>query len=155
MRRYLLPGLCMLVLVLALHTLTLASGVPATLPVKRVEIVAADGERHAFDAHLADTEAARGRGLMFVTRLADDQGMLFDLGETRPVNMWMKNTPLSLDMLFIDERGVIVRIAERTVPFSTRLIRSGVPVRAVLEINGGRAEALGISVGDRLVENGD
>jgi len=155
MRRYLLPGLCMLVLVLALHTLTLASGVPATLPVKRVEIVAADGERHAFDAHLADTEEARGRGLMFVTRLEDDQGMLFDFGETRRVNMWMKNTPLSLDMLFIDERGVIVRIAERTVPFSTRLIRSGVPVRAVLEINGGRAEALGISVGDRLVENGD
>lgn len=155
MRRYLLPALCMLVLVLALHTLTLASSIPGALPVKPIEIVSADGERHAFYAHLADTEETRGRGLMFVTQLEADHGMLFDFGETRHVGMWMKNTPLSLDMLFIDEAGVIVRIAERTEPFSTRIIRSEAPVRAVLEINGGLAEALGIEAGDRLVENGD
>lgn len=155
MRRYLLPGLCILVLVLALHTLTLASGVPGTLAVKPIEIVSAEGERHAFQAHLADTEETRGRGLMFVTRLEPDHGMLFDFGTTRPVGMWMKNTPLSLDMLFIDEQGVIVRIVERTVPFSTRIIRSRTPVRAVLELNAGRVEALGIETGDRLVAGGN
>ena len=151
LRRYLLPGLCVLALILALHTMTLASAPPASLPVESVEIVTAGGETHAFEAYLADTPEARGRGLMWVTRLESRQGMLFDFEEPRRVGMWMKNTPLSLDMLFIDEHGVIVHIERRTRPYSRNVIDSGTVVRAVLEINGGLSSQLGIAPGDRVV----
>ena len=150
MRRYLFPGLCVIALVLALHTMTLASGISAALPVETVTIVTADGARHEFQARLADTPETRGRGLMYVTRLEPDQGMLFDFAAPQLVGMWMKNTPLSLDMLFIDEAGRITRIEARTQPFSTTLISSETEVRAVLEINGGRAAELGIAAGDRV-----
>ena len=151
MRRYLLPGLCVIALILALHTMTLASGVSADLPVETVTVVTADGERHAFRAHLAATPAARQRGLMYVTRLEPDEGMLFDFETPRLVGMWMKNTPLSLDMLFITADGRIARIAADTRPFSTDTIDSGSEVRAVLEINGGLAAERGIAVGDRVL----
>ena len=151
MRRYMFPGMCVIALVLALHTLTIASGISAELAVEPIEIVTASGERHAFAAHLADSPEARARGLMYVTRLEPDRGMLFDFEAAAVVTMWMKNTPLSLDMLFIDEHGVIVRVAARTRPFSTELISSGAAVRAVLEINGGLAGQLGIATGDRIV----
>lgn len=150
MRRYLLPGLCVIALVLALHTLTLASGMPASLAVEKVEIVSASGERHVFQAHIADTPEARSRGLMYVTRMEADRGMLFDFETPQRVTMWMKNTPLSLDMLFIDAQGGIVRIAERTRPFSSEIIDSGRPVLAVLEVNAGITRKLGIAVGDRV-----
>lgn len=151
MRRHLLPGLCVIVLVLGLHTLTIASGVDSDLPVETVEILTAGGERYSFSAHVADTPAARARGLMYVTRLEADHGMLFDFESPRIVNMWMKNTPLSLDMLFIDSGGRIARIEAQTKPFSTRLVASGSEVRAVLELNAGTAERLGIAAGDRVV----
>jgi uncharacterized membrane protein (UPF0127 family) len=151
MRRYLLPGLCVIALVLALHTMTLASGALGDLPLEQVEVVGADGERHLFEVRLADTPEARARGLMYVTALEPRHGMLFDFGDMREVGMWMKNTPLSLDMLFVDAAGVIKRIAAETRPFSTEIVSSGVPVRAVLEIRGGLAAELGIAPGDRLV----
>lgn len=151
MRRYLLPGLCVIALVLALHTMTLASGTLGDLPLEQAAVVGADGEQHLFEIRLADTPEARTRGLMYVTALEPRHGMLFDFGETRQVGMWMKNTPLSLDMLFIDAAGVIRRVAAEARPFSTEIIRSGVPVRAVLEIRGGLAAELGIEPGDRVV----
>lgn len=151
MRRYLLPGFCVIALVLALHTMTIASGIPASMPAEPVEIVTADGERHAFSVFVADTDEARSRGLMFVTRLEPDQGMLFDFESPQHVHMWMKNTPLSLDMLFITGNGEIARIEARTRPFSTEVIASGSEVRAVLEINGGLSSKLGIAAGDRVV----
>lgn len=151
MRRYLLPGLCVITLILALHTMTIASTVPGSMAVETVEIVTAGGERHVFTAYLADTEEARARGLMYVTRLDPDRGMLFDFETPRHVQMWMKNTPLSLDMLFIDAQGIIARIEARTRPFSTDLISSGSAVRAVLELNGSVTEKLGIAAGDRVV----
>jgi uncharacterized protein len=151
LRRYLFPGCLVILLVLTLHTMTIASGVSASLPVEPVEIVTAAGERHEFAAHIAATPEARARGLMYVTRLEADRGMLFDFESPQHVTMWMKNTPLPLDMLFIDERGVIARIAARTQPFSRNAIPSGTEVRAVLEINGGLAELLGIAPGDRVV----
>jgi uncharacterized membrane protein (UPF0127 family) len=150
-KRYLLPGLFVIALVLALHTMTLASASLGALPLEHVEIVDATGGRHSFEARLADTPEARARGLMHVAGLEPDSGMLFDFGETRMVGMWMKNTPLSLDMLFIAEDGVIARIARETTPFSAEIISSGRPVRAVLEIRGGRAAELGIAAGDRVV----
>lgn len=151
MRRYLLPGLGMLLLLATLHTFTLASGIPAELAVESLTVVTRDGGAHAFRVHVADTPAARGRGLMFVTRMAADEGMLFDFGQPRPVSMWMKNTPLSLDMLFVEADGRILRIAEATPPLSRELILSGGNVLAVVEVLAGTADRLGIEPGDRVV----
>ncbi|MCM2293751.1 DUF192 domain-containing protein [Allorhizobium sp. BGMRC 0089] len=116
-----------------------------------VSIETAKGVRHDFHVEYAIKPADRERGLMQRTTLPPDQGMIFDFGESRQVIMWMKDTPLPLDMLFIDAKGRITRIAERTTPFSEDLIPSNRPVRYVLEINGGRAHDLGIAAGDRIV----
>ena len=105
---------------------------------------------HAIEVEVARTAAERGVGLMHRTELAPERGILFDFGTTRQVTMWMKNTLIPLDMFFADEDGRIVTIAERTTPLSEKLIRSGQPVRFVLEMVGGSAERLGIEVGDRL-----
>ena len=105
---------------------------------------------HAIEVEVARTAEERGIGLMHRTELAPDRGMLFDFGATRPVTMWMKNTLISLDMFFAEIDGRIVTIAERTTPLSEKRIRSGQPVRFVLELIGGSAQRLGIAPGDRL-----
>ncbi|MDX6750481.1 DUF192 domain-containing protein [Geminicoccaceae bacterium 1502E] len=97
---------------------------------------------------LALTPAERSRGLMFRESLPERHGMLFDFADEAPVVFWMKNTPLSLDLLFIDGQGVIRHIHERAEPFSERHIPSGGPARWVLEIEGGEAARLGIAIGD-------
>jgi len=148
--RYLLPGVAMLLLLAALHTFTLASGIPAELRVEPLAVTTARGDVHEFRVHVADTPESRRRGLMFVTRMAADEGMLFDFGAPGPVSMWMKNTPLSLDMLFIEADGRILSIAGKTTPLSTRTIPSGGNVLAVLELLGGTAERLEIRPGDRV-----
>lgn len=108
-------------------------------------------ERFDFQVELADTPEARGRGLMFRRSLPAQHGMLFDFGQPRPVAMWMRNTFISLDMLFIDQKGQITRIVPNTVPFSEEVIASDGPVRAVLELRGGVTAAMGIEPGDRIV----
>lgn len=99
---------------------------------------------------IARTPAERRQGLMFREELARDQGMLFDFGQEQRVSFWMKNTPLPLDLLFIDATGRIVALHEQAVPFSEELILSGQPVQYVLEILGGTAKERGIRIGDRL-----
>ncbi len=94
------------------------------------------------------TREQQERGLMHRTSLPERHGMLFSWKQDQPITMWMKNTPLSLDMLFISAQGVIITIAANTTPNSTDIISSGVPVRAVLELEGGSAERDGIRVGD-------
>ena len=89
---------------------------------------------HAFSVEIADTDAAREKGLMFRKELPEGQGMLFDFKREEPVGFWMKNTYISLDMIFIRGDGRILRIAENTEPLSTRIIPSGGPVLAVLEV---------------------
>ena len=106
---------------------------------------------HAFEVELAATQEQRARGLMFRDGLAPWAGMLFVYDPPREVSFWMKNTRISLDLLFIDAAGTIVRIAARATPLSTAPIPSEAPVKAVLEIAGGRAEELGIAVGDRVL----
>lgn len=101
-----------------------------------------------FSVELALTPADRASGLMNRTSMAADHGMLFKFDQTRQVLMWMKNTPLPLDMLFIDDTGTVIRIAERTEPYSETIIPSVGPVRYVLELNGGTTSLRGISVGD-------
>ena len=105
---------------------------------------------HTLRVEVARTPGERGIGLMHRTALAPDRGMLFDFGAARPVTMWMKNTLIPLDMFFADSTGHIVAIAEMTTPLSEKRIRSGQPVRFVLEMAGGSARRLGIALGDRL-----
>ena len=109
------------------------------------------GKRHNFRIELARTDADRARGLMFRQSMPADQGMLFDFERDQMVSMWMRNTFISLDMVFILADGRIHRIEPRTEVQSERTISSGVPVRAVLELNAGTAERLGIKPGDRVV----
>lgn len=87
---------------------------------------------------------------MFRTELAADAGMLFPFSPPRRVSMWMRNTPLSLDMIFIAPDGTIAHIAEETEPFSDALITAPVPVAGVLEVPGGTARRLGLKPGDRV-----
>lgn len=115
-----------------------------------LRIITAAGAVHDFNVEWALTLEQRARGLMFREPLPDDGGMLFDFGESRMATMWMKDTPSSLDMLFIDEGGTVIKIAERTSPLSESVIGSGGLVRYVLEIRGGRSSELGITAGARL-----
>jgi uncharacterized membrane protein (UPF0127 family) len=114
-----------------------------------VEITGKSGV-HVFTVEIADTEAARERGLMFRKELPAGKGMLFDFQKDQPVGFWMKNTLIPLDMLFIDKRGRVVSIAHSAKPLSEEVISSGAPVRAVLEVIGGTARRLGIQPGDQV-----
>lgn len=113
-------------------------------------VIETAGGPRAFAVEIAKTPAERARGLMFRERLAPDAGMLFLYAADQPVAMWMKNTVIPLDMLFIARNGRIVKIAERTVPLSETLIGSSGAVAAVLEVNGGTAKRLGLRPGDRV-----
>ncbi len=119
-------------------------------PQNRLAIASGD-DCLEFQVELALTPEQRSRGLMFRTELAEDEGMLFDFGAPRPVGMWMRNTYIPLDMLFIDGDGRITRIEANAEPLSERTISSGGPVRAVLELPGGTTEKLGIEPGDRVL----
>jgi|SRR5579864_5251084 len=130
--------------------LMLASlAVAATAEVKTSPLVIdTEGGARRFTVEFAATPEEQAQGLMFRHALAADAGMLFDLGSTRPAIFWMKNTLIPLDMLFIAADGRIADIHERAVPLSEAMIESKVPVRAVLELNGGTAARLGIHEGD-------
>ena len=114
-----------------------------------LEIISKTGV-HAFAVELATNDAERSRGLMFRKELPEGRGMLFDFERDQPVAFWMHNTFISLDMIFIRSDGSILRIAENTEPMSDKLIPSGGPVRAVLEVIAGTAHKLGIAPGDRV-----
>jgi uncharacterized protein len=116
---------------------------------KTLEITSKSGV-HVFSVEIADTDASREKGLMFRKSLPEGQGMLFDFHEEQPVGFWMQNTYIPLDMIFIRGDGSILRIAENTEPLSTRIIPSGGPVRAVLELIGGSARKFGIAPGDKV-----
>jgi uncharacterized membrane protein (UPF0127 family) len=114
-----------------------------------LEIVSKAGV-HTFAVEMAVTPEEQAKGLMFRRELPEGQGMLFDFGREQPATFWMKNTYVSLDMIFIRADGRILRIAENTVPLSEALVPSGGPVRAVLEVVGGSAKKLGIAPGDQV-----
>ena len=119
-------------------------------PTSQVTIVSAGGP-HKFTVELAATPAQLEQGLMFRRSLAPDSGMLFDFQVPSMATMWMKNTLIPLDMLFVDAQGRIVNIHQRAVPGSLETIAAAAPVRAVIELNGGTATRLGIRPGDRVV----
>ena len=103
-----------------------------------------------FSVWIADSQAREQQGLMFVRWLPHDHGMLFPQAAPQVMTMWMKNTLIPLDMLFIDAQGRIVYIRENTTPESQDLISTPTPVKAVLELAGGVCARLGIHVGDRV-----
>jgi uncharacterized protein len=105
---------------------------------------------HVFAVELAVTDEERSRGLMYRRSVPESYGMLFDFKRDQDVTMWMHNTYVSLDMIFIQSDGRIRRIAENTETESDKIIPSGGPVRAVLEVAAGTARKLGIEPGDRV-----
>ncbi len=106
---------------------------------------------HRFTVALAMSERQQRQGLMFRRRLARDAGMLFVYRTPRIVAMWMRNTYIPLDMIFIAADATIARIVPRTTPLSDRTISSGQEVIAVLELNAGTAARLGLSPGDAVI----
>lgn len=106
---------------------------------------------HKFQVEVADTEAERARGLMRRREMAPDRGMLFDFKIEEPVAMWMKNTFIPLDMIFVSRQGAVVSIAADTEPMSERIIPSGGPVYAVIELNAGAAQKMSLAPGDAVV----
>jgi uncharacterized protein len=118
----------------------------SALPIEDLSI-STGSAKHAFKVEIANDPEEITLGLMNRTALGDQAGMLFDFGDPRETSMWMKNTLISLDMIFVGADGEIVAIARNTVPGSLRRINPGVPVKGVVELKAGRAEALGIEPG--------
>lgn len=112
-------------------------------------LVTPSGE-HVISVELAATPEQREVGLMNRQSMPADQGMLFDFMETRPVTMWMKNTYIPLDMIFMDEAGTVTHVARNTEPLSLDIVSSQGPARYVLELNGGAAARFGVEKGSRL-----
>lgn len=105
---------------------------------------------HNFRVWIADTPQRAEQGLMFVNDLPESEGMVFPLEPPRVENMWMKNTYIELDMLFIAAGGRVIKIVEKAPPLSLETITSGTPVAAVLELKGGAVAHLGFKVGDQV-----
>ena len=114
-------------------------------------LIEATSGRFEFQVELAVSPEQRSQGLMFREDLDEDRGMLFDFGRSQPASMWMRNTYVPLDMLFIDAAGRITQIAANTQPLSDAAIASREPVRAVLELRAGVTARLGIEPGDRVI----
>ena len=112
-------------------------------------IVTASGE-HSFMVEIADDDASRARGLMFRPPLADDRGMLFQFPNSAERSFWMRNTPSSLDIIYIDQQGRIVSIAKHTTPYSEEPVPSYGSASGVLELRAGRADEIGAKSGDQV-----
>lgn len=129
--------------------LTVAGTGAGAADVQSLEIVTRSGVQ-VFAVEVAKTEQERATGLMYRKELAEGRGMLFDFSPEQQVSMWMKNTFIPLDMIFIRSDGRILRIAENTEPHSEKIISSGGLAKGVLEVIGGTAKKYGIAPGDRV-----
>ena len=127
----------------------LVSSAAVAAEVQSLEIVSKSGV-HVFSVEMATTEQERETGLMYRKELAEGRGMLFDFSPQQQVSMWMKNTFIPLDMIFIRADGRILRIAENTEPQSENIISSGGLTKGVLEVIGGTARKYGIAPGDKV-----
>jgi uncharacterized protein len=133
----------------AFVVLSVVGGSALAADKQTLEIVTSNGV-HSFSVEVMTNDADRAKGLMFRRELPDGQGMLFDFERDQEIAMWMENTYIPLDMIFINGDGRIRRIAENTTPLSRATIPSGGPVRGVLEVIGGTARKFGIKPGDRV-----
>jgi len=149
----------------ALPLLTLLAGAPAALPAQtappldlatypRTQLTvrpqSSPGKTLTFNVWVADTPERAEQGLMFVRDLPESMGMVFPLAPPRVENMWMKNTYIELDMLFVGSDGKVTKIIERAHPLSLDTLSSDKPVSAVVELRGGAVAHLGLKVGDRV-----
>jgi uncharacterized protein len=128
----------------------LAGPVCARMRVDKLWLVTGAGQETPIDVEMAVDPKEKELGLMFRTELADTQGMLFPYAAPQEVSMWMHNTYIPLDMVFIRADGTVHRIERRAEPLSDRIISSEGPVSAVLELAGGAAERLGLKPGDHV-----
>jgi uncharacterized protein len=148
----LLAWAAFLLLPAAAHGGDAATAMPlSSFPRESIAVETRSARRHAFEAWRAETPAQREQGLMFVKSMREDQAMIFVYDPAEYVAMWMKNTLLPLDMLFVDDNGCIVTVKERATPGSLDTIEAHSPIALVVELNGGTAAARGIHVGDRVV----
>jgi uncharacterized membrane protein (UPF0127 family) len=122
----------------------------SAFPRERIAIETRSARRHMFEAWRADTPQTRAQGLMFVRSLQPEQAMIFVYGSPQHVGMWMKNTLIPLDMLFVDSDGCVVKVHERAEPGALETISSDAPVVLVVELAGGVAGRLGLRAGDRV-----
>jgi uncharacterized membrane protein (UPF0127 family) len=120
----------------------------SAFPQSLLAIRSSTGKVINFKIWTADTPQREQQGLMFIREMDEHAGMLFMFPENRPVTMWMKNTYISLDLLFLNAQGKIDYIAARATPRSETIIGPPTPEYAVLELKGGASERLGIKVGD-------
>lgn len=116
-------------------------------PTEALTVVTSSGE-HDFWVEIADDDRERARGLMYREKLADNRGMLFEFPDMGPRAFWMQNTPESLDIIYIDDKGKIVSIAENAQPFSPEMLPSDGPAKGVLELRAGRSDEIGAKPGD-------
>lgn len=123
----------------------------AAFPRERIVIETRSARRHELDAWRADTPRTQEQGLMFVREMRADQAMIFVYDPPAHVSMWMKNTLLALDMLFVDSHGCVVKVKRDARPGSLATISAGRPVALVVELEGGVATSLGIDTGDRVL----
>jgi uncharacterized protein len=143
-------GLCAVLAAFAFVPATLrADSLPPQTGLEKLEIVTSSG-RHVFSVEVMRSDRDRERGLMFRRFLPKDRGMLFDFEVEQPVMMWMKNTYLPLDMIFISRSGKVVGLAENTEPLSEKIIPSGAPAYGVLEVNAGTVARIGLRIGDTI-----
>jgi uncharacterized membrane protein (UPF0127 family) len=126
-----------------------ASADLVTFTKSKLVITTAKGQ-FPFDIELALTPPQMAQGLMYRRTLAADAGMLFDYGDPQSIAMWMKNTFIPLDMIFVGKDGKVVGLHERAVPMSLDTIESKVPAKAVIEVNAGTIGRLGIQIGDTV-----
>lgn len=162
MRRLNISALCsfarLVVAAFALSFAFAAGGAAFAQPAQNLQpdaveplIIVTSGGEHRFQIEVAKTDEQRARGLMFRKFMPPDRGMLFDFKTEQPVMMWMRNTYIPLDMIFIARDGRVINVAENTEPLSERTIASAAPAFAVLELNGGVARKIGLKSGDRIV----
>jgi uncharacterized membrane protein (UPF0127 family) len=137
---------------LAVGVAVLATGIAGPADAMRREPLKLHTARgvHVINTEITETHEEKAMGLMFRTSLSDDAGMLFFYDTPQEITMWMRNTYIPLDMVFIRTDGVVHRIEAWTQPFSEKIISSGANVSACLELAGGAAERLGLKPGDRV-----
>ncbi len=145
--RVLFRPLVLVFLILACSVVS--RGVTAQEKLEALTIMTSSGS-HPFSVEVMRTEQQRERGLMYRRFLPSDRGMLFDFKLEKPIMMWMKNTYLPLDMIFISRSGKVVGIARDAEPLSERIVASGAPAYAVLEVNAGTARRTGLGIGDKV-----
>ena len=144
-RRLILTGLLLAVAACAPHDKPPVDG--AGRAMEALEVVTASGE-HSFWVEIADDEDERQRGLMFRPPLEADRGMLFEFETAKEQGFWMRNTPSSLDIVYIGADGKIVSITRHTTPFSEQTLPSNGPAKGVLEVRAGRMDEIGAKPGD-------